>query len=52
MILNHGKVVAAGTLEELRQETEGTSLDEIFRSVATEVDPDQRADALLEAIYA
>ena len=50
MILNKGKTVAEGTIEELRRQTANTSLDEVFRSVATETDPAVLARGLLEAL--
>lgn len=50
LILNKGKVVAEGSIAELRKKTAGTTLDEVFRSVATDVDPEARADALLEVL--
>jgi len=50
LILNKGQVVAEGSIDELRQKTEGTTLDEVFRSVATDVDPEARANALLEVL--
>lgn len=50
LILNEGRVVAEGTIDELRARTRGTTLDEVFRSVATDVDPERRARELLEAL--
>jgi len=50
MILNRGKTVAQGTISELRRQTANTTLDEVFRSVATETDPALLARGLLEAL--
>ncbi len=50
LILARGKPVAQGTIAELRERTRGTTLDEVFRSVATDVDPIARARELLEAL--
>ncbi len=50
MILNRGKTVAVGTIAELREKTKGTTLEEVFRRVATERDPEQLARELLEAL--
>ena len=50
IILKEGKVVAHGAISELRAQTEGTSLSEVFRSVATERDPAERARELLDAL--
>ena len=52
LILNRGKTVAEGTIAELRERTANTSLDEVFRSVATETDPALLASDLLEALDA
>lgn len=52
MILNKGRTVAVGSIEELRAQTQGTTLDEVFRSVATEIDPAERARELLAALAA
>lgn len=50
LILKQGKPVAEGTIDELRRQTANTTLDEVFRSVATEVDPARQARDLLEAL--
>lgn len=50
MILKGGRAVAEGTIDELRARTAGTTLAEVFRSVATERDPADRAAELLEAL--
>lgn len=50
LILNRGREVASGTIAELRERTKGTSLDEVFRRVAVERDPEVLARQLLEAL--
>ncbi len=50
MILARGKPVAQGTIAELRDQTRGTTLDEVFRSVASEFDPIARARELLAVL--
>ncbi|MFG0315866.1 MAG: ABC transporter ATP-binding protein [Planctomycetota bacterium JB042] len=50
MILNRGRTVAEGTIAALREQTKGTSLDEVFRKVAVERDPAALARQLLEAL--
>ena len=50
MILAKGTEVAHGSIGELRAQTKGTTLDEVFRSVAMERDPAELASQLLEAL--
>jgi ABC-2 type transport system ATP-binding protein len=52
MILSKGKAVAHGSIAELRASTRGTSLEEVFRSVAADADPTATANALLAAMDA
>lgn len=52
MILSKGKTVAHGSIAELRATTRGTSLEEVFRSVAADADPTAIANTLLAALDA
>ncbi|MBI4880783.1 MAG: ABC transporter ATP-binding protein [Planctomycetes bacterium] len=50
LILNRGRTAAAGTIEELRARTAGTTLEEVFRSLAAERDPTALAAEVLEVL--
>jgi len=50
LILDKGKMRAMGTLNELRASTRGTTLEEVFRSVASVEDPTIRAARLLRGL--
>ena len=50
-ILSEGKLVAAGSLDELRSSAgEGTTLDEVFRSLTAANDPTRGAEELLRTV--
>lgn len=50
VVLDEGRVVAEGSIEELRRFARGTSLEDVFRSVVDR-DPEAEARALVEALW-
>jgi ABC-2 type transport system ATP-binding protein len=50
LILAKGRMQAVGTLAELRTHARGTTLEDVFRTVAAVEDPVARADRLLRVL--